>query len=77
MAGARARATALEFLGGTYRSDFASMLDRVACVGDLDQVMAEALESRDRKRREDRVAAEEAEGPLCDRGADLVFQELA
>jgi alkanesulfonate monooxygenase SsuD/methylene tetrahydromethanopterin reductase-like flavin-dependent oxidoreductase (luciferase family) len=28
----------LEFLGGTYRSDFDAMLDRVACVGNLEQV---------------------------------------
>jgi probable F420-dependent oxidoreductase len=35
---ARARANALDFLGGTYSSDFDAMLDRVACVGDAAQV---------------------------------------
>jgi alkanesulfonate monooxygenase SsuD/methylene tetrahydromethanopterin reductase-like flavin-dependent oxidoreductase (luciferase family) len=33
-----ARATAVQFLGGTYRQDFDAMLDRVACVGNLEQV---------------------------------------
>jgi alkanesulfonate monooxygenase SsuD/methylene tetrahydromethanopterin reductase-like flavin-dependent oxidoreductase (luciferase family) len=34
----RARARAVEFLGGTYQSDFDAMLDRVACVGTVEQV---------------------------------------
>jgi alkanesulfonate monooxygenase SsuD/methylene tetrahydromethanopterin reductase-like flavin-dependent oxidoreductase (luciferase family) len=34
----RARETAVEFLGGTYRQDFDAMLDRVACAGDVEQV---------------------------------------
>jgi probable F420-dependent oxidoreductase len=36
----RARDSAVQFLGGTYRQDFDAMLDRVACVGDADQVTA-------------------------------------
>jgi alkanesulfonate monooxygenase SsuD/methylene tetrahydromethanopterin reductase-like flavin-dependent oxidoreductase (luciferase family) len=34
----RAEAAAIEFLGGTYRSDFRAMVHRVACVGNADQV---------------------------------------
>jgi alkanesulfonate monooxygenase SsuD/methylene tetrahydromethanopterin reductase-like flavin-dependent oxidoreductase (luciferase family) len=34
----QAREHAIEFLGGTYRSSFDQMLDRVACVGNLEQV---------------------------------------
>jgi alkanesulfonate monooxygenase SsuD/methylene tetrahydromethanopterin reductase-like flavin-dependent oxidoreductase (luciferase family) len=34
----RAEDAAVEFLGGTYRSDFRAMVHRVACVGDADQV---------------------------------------
>jgi probable F420-dependent oxidoreductase len=36
----KARDHAVEFLGGTYRQDFDAMLDRVACVGDVEQVTA-------------------------------------
>ena len=36
--GDEARRTAARFLGGTYRSDFAAMIDRVACVGTPDEV---------------------------------------
>jgi alkanesulfonate monooxygenase SsuD/methylene tetrahydromethanopterin reductase-like flavin-dependent oxidoreductase (luciferase family) len=35
----RARRTAAEFLGGTYSQDFDAMIDRVACAGDVDQVV--------------------------------------
>ncbi len=34
----RARAEAAAFLGGTYRSDFDAMVDRVACAGNPEQV---------------------------------------
>ncbi|TML10813.1 MAG: LLM class flavin-dependent oxidoreductase [Actinobacteria bacterium] len=34
----RARAAASEFLGGTYRNDFDAMVDRVACVGTVEQI---------------------------------------
>lgn len=37
----KARKNAIEFLGGTYRSDFGEMIDRVACAGD-----AHAVEER-------------------------------
>ena len=35
----QARRDAADFLGGTYRSDFDAMVDRVACVGDTEQVI--------------------------------------
>ncbi|MHB8463637.1 MAG: LLM class flavin-dependent oxidoreductase [Acidimicrobiales bacterium] len=35
---AQARKAALNFLGTTYRSDFDQLLDRVACVGNVEQV---------------------------------------
>lgn len=35
---ARARQTAIDFLGGTYANDFDQMIDRVACVGNTAQV---------------------------------------
>jgi alkanesulfonate monooxygenase SsuD/methylene tetrahydromethanopterin reductase-like flavin-dependent oxidoreductase (luciferase family) len=35
---AQARRAAVDFLGGTYRNDFGDMLDRVACVGTVEQV---------------------------------------
>ena len=35
---ASARRAAVDFLGGTYRNDFVDMLDRVACVGTVEQV---------------------------------------
>jgi alkanesulfonate monooxygenase SsuD/methylene tetrahydromethanopterin reductase-like flavin-dependent oxidoreductase (luciferase family) len=35
---AQARRAAVEFLGGTYRNDFGDMIDRVACVGTVEQV---------------------------------------
>ena len=36
---ATARRDAAAFLGGTYKSDFDAMLDRVACAGDVEQVV--------------------------------------
>ncbi len=41
---ARARETAVEFLGGTYASDFGQMIERVACIGNVEQV-AERLQA--------------------------------
>jgi alkanesulfonate monooxygenase SsuD/methylene tetrahydromethanopterin reductase-like flavin-dependent oxidoreductase (luciferase family) len=38
--GDRARSNAVAFLGGTYDDEFGSMIDRVACAGDPDQVAA-------------------------------------
>jgi alkanesulfonate monooxygenase SsuD/methylene tetrahydromethanopterin reductase-like flavin-dependent oxidoreductase (luciferase family) len=35
---ASARRAAVDFLGGTYRNDVGDMLDRVACVGTVEQV---------------------------------------